>query len=80
MEICSGCGAAAEQYPIFGVTRDQETGRMAEFPVCRACWIDPAHRQAPLKMHFFERGAGSADQIVQAAEDNILSDPPPDQD
>jgi hypothetical protein len=82
MEICSGCGAAAEQHPIFGVTRDRETGRMAEFPVCAECWINPEHRTAPLKMHFFEHAVvdaqrRSAAQIVKDAEDNILSDPPP---
>ena len=74
-EMCSGCGAMAPQHPIAGVARDQETGLMAEFPVCAACHRDPEHRQHPLKMHFFDRI--SAPQAVKDAENNILCDPPP---
>jgi hypothetical protein len=74
-ELCSGCGAVAPQHPWAGITRDEETGLMAEFPVCHACYIDPAHRQHPLKVHFFDRH--TAPQAVQDAERNILVDPPP---
>lgn len=55
MEVCTGCGAAAPVHPMVGVARDRETGGMAAFPVCEACWRWPAHRKAPLKMHFFPR-------------------------
>jgi len=55
MEPCTGCGAIAPQHPIVGVARDRETGEMSAFPVCEPCWRDPAHRKAPLKMHFFPR-------------------------
>lgn len=56
LEACSGCGAIAAAHPIVGVTRDKEdSGKWATFPVCDACWRDPAHRTAPLKMHFFAR-------------------------
>lgn len=75
MEPCSGCGAMAENHPIVGVTRDQETGRMAPFPVCFLCWRDPAHRTHVLKMHFFQ--PHMAAQAVEDAENNILCDPPP---
>lgn len=74
-ELCSGCGAIAPQHPWAGIARDEETGKMTAFPVCDACFNDPAHRQHPLAMHFFDRA--SAPAAVQAAEDNILSDPPP---
>ena len=74
VEICSGCGLAAPRHPIAGVTRDDD-GRMAEFPVCEECWRNPAHRTAPLKMHFFSRA--QAETAVDAAERNILSDPAP---
>jgi hypothetical protein len=74
MEMCSGCGVVAAQHPIVGVARDEETGKMAAFPVCQACWVNPAHRQVPLKMHFFDRV--QADQAVRDAEQNILVTPP----
>lgn len=74
MELCSGCGATAEAHPIVGVTRDEETEKMAAFPVCYQCWVDPGHRQRPLKMHFFDRS--QAEVAVDAAERNILVTPP----
>jgi hypothetical protein len=74
IELCSGCGAVAPKHPIVGVARDEETGLMAEFPVCHLCWTNPQHRQHPLKMHFFDRSMGK--QAVQDAENNILSDKP----
>lgn len=70
--LCSGCGAVAESHPYVGVARDQETARMTAYPMCEACWRDPSHRLARLKMHFFERG--QTDQAVDAAERNILVD------
>lgn len=72
-ELCSGCGAVAPVHPWTGVTRDED-GRMAAFPICRACYVDPAHRLYPLKMHFFDRLA--AGQAVADAEANILVQPP----
>jgi len=72
VEICSGCGAAAERHPIAGITRDED-GRMAAFPVCHACWVDPAHRQVTLKMHFFDRQQGAV--AADAAERNVLVQP-----
>jgi hypothetical protein len=72
-ELCSGCGALAPAHPIVGVTRDED-GRMASFPICHACWMDPSHRQHPLKMHFFDRSQASV--AVDAAERNILVEPP----
>lgn len=74
LELCSGCGAVAPRHPIAGVARDRETGLMTAFPICNACWRDPAHRQRPLKMHFFDRS--QADQAVRDAENNILVSPP----
>jgi len=74
MEVCSGCGATADQHPYVGVAKDVETGHFAPFPVCFLCFRDPEHRTAPLKMHFFE--ARHAAQAVQAAEDQILLQPP----
>jgi len=70
VEVCSGCGAVAPRHPMVGVARDAETGKMAAFPVCRACWVDPSHRQRVLKMHFHERSMEAA--AVDAAERNIL--------
>jgi hypothetical protein len=75
-ELCSGCGAVAPSHPYVGVARDQETERMTAYPICYACWSDPAHRQMPLKMHFFD--AASAPTAVDAAERNILVDQPKD--
>ena len=72
--MCSGCGAVAESHPFVGVARDAETNLMTAYPVCYQCWSNPAHRQHPLKMHFFE--ASQAPQAVKAAEDNILVDNP----
>jgi hypothetical protein len=72
-ERCAGCDALAPLHPWAGVTRDLKTGRMVAFPVCAACHTDPAHRQHPLKMHFFDRA--SAGQAVRAAEANILVEP-----
>jgi hypothetical protein len=65
VEPCSGCGEMSAFHPIVGVARDKEAGRMAAFPVCLACWKDPAHRKFKLKMHFFPRR--QADQAVRAA-------------
>jgi hypothetical protein len=73
MELCSGCGAVTGQHPMVGVARDDD-GQMAAFPICHACWADPAHRQRPLKMHFFARGQAGA--AVEAADRNILVSPP----
>ena len=75
VELCSGCGAVALTHPMVGVARDQETGLMTAYPVCRACWTTPQHRTHPLKMHFFERP--QAPQAVKNAEDNIMVSPPP---
>jgi hypothetical protein len=75
MEMCSGCGAMAPKHPVVGITRDQETGKMAAFPVCGLCHRDPAHREHQLKMHFFDRTMES--QAVKDAENNILCGPPP---
>jgi hypothetical protein len=72
--MCSGCGAVAESHPYVGVTRDQETQAMTAYPICHLCWADPSHRQHPLKMHFYE--ARLAPEAVDAAERNILVDPP----
>jgi len=55
LEPCIGCGAMSVSHPFVGVTRDKESGEMAAFPVCAACWKDPAHRKTVLKMHFFPR-------------------------
>jgi hypothetical protein len=73
-ELCSGCGALATQHPIVGVMRDEETGKMAAFPVCHACWVNPAHRQRVLKAHYFDRS--QAADAVAAAEANILVEKP----
>jgi hypothetical protein len=73
-DLCSGCGAVAPAHPIMGVTRDTETGRMAAFPICAACWSDPSHRRRPLKMHFFDRTDAAV--AIDAAERNILVTPP----
>ena len=72
--LCSGCGAVAATHPYVGVTRDEETHLMTAYPICYACWIDPAHRQRTLKMHFFD--AREAEAAVVAAEDNILVEKP----
>ena len=72
--MCSGCGAVAESHPYVGVARDEETGLMTAYPICHLCWADPSHRQRPMKMHFFD--AHQAPEAVQAAEENILVDPP----
>lgn len=69
-EICSGCGAADDEHPIVGVTRDEEDGKMAAFPVCKECHVNPAHRKTVLKMHFFPRA--QAPIAVDAAERNVL--------
>jgi hypothetical protein len=74
VEVCSGCGAVASKHPMAGVMRDEETGLMAEFPVCHLCWTTPSHRTRTLKMHFFDRGSAAA--AVEAAEKNILVEPP----
>lgn len=73
-DLCSGCGALAPRHPYVGVTRDDD-GRMAAFPICVACYADPSHRQRVLKMHFFARDQALA--AVDAAERNILVEPPP---
>jgi len=72
--MCSGCGAVAPSHPYVGVTRDQETSLMTAYPICYECWADPSHRQTKLKMHFHE--AHNAPTAVQAAELNIMVDPP----
>ena len=71
--MCSGCGTIASSHPYVGVARDEESGLMTAYPICHACWTDPAHRQHTLKMHFFE--ARQASEAVVAAEENILVDP-----
>lgn len=55
---------------MVGVAMDRETGRFAAFPVCNACWRDPSHRVAPLKMHFFQRGQAAA-AVAMAGSSNI---------
>jgi hypothetical protein len=72
-ECCSGCGAIALIHPWVGVTRDVETGAMTAFPICEPCYLDPAHRERPLKMHFFPRGEAAL--AVSAAAANILVEP-----
>lgn len=72
-ELCSGCGAVAAAHPMVGVARDDD-GQMTAFPICHACWADPAHRQRTLKMHFFP--VGQASDAVSAADRNILVSPP----
>lgn len=72
--MCQGCGTVAPSHPYVGVTRDQETNLMTAYPICHLCWADPSHRQSRLKMHFHE--AHRAPQAVEAAEQNILADPP----
>ena len=47
---------------------------MTSYPICHLCWSDPSHRQVTLKMHFFP--ASQADVAVDAAERNIMVDPP----
>lgn len=74
MEMCSGCGSVAENYPFVGIARDEETNLMTAYPICHPCWADPNHRKRPLKMHFFE--ARFAPDAVKAAEDNILVEGP----
>lgn len=62
MEICAGCGAQADQFPMVGIGRQDlaaETGPLVEHPVCDACWRDPAHRTTPLKVHFHTRANAS---------------------
>jgi hypothetical protein len=73
VEVCLGCGVVAEKspHPWVGVTRDED-GNMNSWPVCDACFKDPAHRQTVLKMHFFPRNHAAI--AVDAAERNILSD------
>jgi len=73
-QLCSGCGAVAANHPFVGVARDAESELMTAYPICYLCWVDPAHRQHPLKMHFFE--AKDAPTAVKAAEDNILAEKP----
>lgn len=72
--LCSGCGAVAAAHPYVGVARDEETELMTAYPICHACWVDPAHRQRTLKMHFFPKDQAPA--AVDAAERNILAEPP----
>lgn len=72
--MCSGCGTVASSHPFVGVARDEETGQMTAYPICQQCWANPAHRQRPLKMHFHE--AGNADAAVDAAERNVMVEPP----
>lgn len=69
VQPCSGCGAMSDTHPIVGVTRDED-GRMAKFPVCYQCWVNPEHRQHKLKMHFFDPRQG--DVAVDAAERNVM--------
>ena len=71
MELCIGCDATAPTHPYVGVGRDR-AGAWDAFPVCEACWKDPAHRKGTLKMHFFPRS--QADSALAAAEDNILAE------
>jgi hypothetical protein len=73
--MCSGCGTVADAHPYAGVARDEESGLMTAYPICFLCWSDPAHRQRPLKMHFFD--TRQADQAVKDAEDNIMVEKPP---
>jgi hypothetical protein len=47
---------------------------MTAYPVCLECWRDPAHRQRTLKFHFFP--AHQAPEAVEAADKNILVEPP----
>ena len=71
-EGCIGCGAPALRHPMVAVMQD--AGQWKAFPVCKACWSEPAHRRLPIKGHFFTRAqeklavamAGSA-QIGGAA-------------
>lgn len=73
--MCSGCGAVADLHPYVGVARDEESGLMTAYPICYQCWSNPAHRQRPLKMHFFQ--TNQASEAVIAAEQNILVEKPP---
>jgi hypothetical protein len=76
VELCAGCGAATEdgqKHPMAGVTRNEVTHQMQEYPVCLECWTNPAHRKNALKMHFFDRR--TAPQAVQDAQNNILVSP-----
>lgn len=75
--MCSGCGAVAPSHPFVGVARDEESGQMTSYPICHMCWSDPSHRQHTLKMHFFP--AHEAAGAVEAAEQNILVEKPPDE-
>lgn len=70
VEVCSGCGAVAPRHPMVGVARDVETGLMTAFPICHACWVDPAHRKRVLKMHFHDRSQAAV--ATDAAERNIM--------
>lgn len=56
MEVCKGCGVEAEQHPMVGVGKADESSEFTNWPVCDRCWKDPKHRTlSPLKVHFFER-------------------------
>lgn len=70
MEPCSGCGGMSESHPWVGVTRDQESGQFAAFPVCGECHKNPEHRKVVLKMHFFSKDAAKV-AVARAGSPNI---------
>jgi hypothetical protein len=69
-EICPGCGAASPRHPMVGVAMDRKTESFVVHPVCNACWREPSHRVAPLKMHFFPR-SHAASAVARAGSSDI---------
>lgn len=51
-ELCKGCDATADRHPFIGIEGKGEH-RYTCYPVCTACWKDPAHRTRLLKAAFF---------------------------
>lgn len=70
---CAGCGArppVGRQHPMVGISL--ETGKAVSSPVCHECWMDPAHRERTLKMHFFVR---EQEDLAVATADSVNSRP-----
>ena len=62
-EQCAGCGQFAPSHPVYAVmAADDAAGtvvgtsedeKFVVVPTCMLCHVDPAHRQRPIKGHFF---------------------------
>jgi hypothetical protein len=63
---------------------DHDAGPMVDYPICDACWREPAHRTNKLKGHFFDRLDreraldGARRQVLLADRDNIPEGLSPD--